>query len=141
MSAAEADYGYLTNSVKTILLVKDNLVDEAAMVFSGTGITITAEGTRYLGSAIGKPEFREQFFLNKIEEWKREIEQLAVFAKTEPHAAFAALTMGCEADTHTSYVLCLPLLQVCVCSISFLSHGFYQHLLEETTFQKKNSPC
>ena len=94
LSAAGADYGYLTNSVKTILLVKDNLVDEAAMVFSGTGVTITAEGTRYLGSAIGKPEFREQFFLNKIEEWKREIEQLAVFAKTEPQAAFAALTHG-----------------------------------------------
>ena len=36
----------------------------------------------------------EQFFLHKIDEWTKEIEQLSEFAKTEPHAAYTAFTHG-----------------------------------------------
>ena len=94
LSSIGAKYGYNTNSLKTILLVKEELVDRAVKLFSGTGVPVTTEGVRYLGSAIGQPGFRERFFLNKISEWRREIDHLSIFANTEPHAAFAALTHG-----------------------------------------------
>ena len=52
------------------------------------------DGTRYLGSAVGQPEYRKAFLRDKVLEWGNEIERLATFAATEPHAAFTALTHG-----------------------------------------------
>ena len=87
-------YGYYPNSVKTRLLVKPGHLGDAHQIFDGTGLEIVTDGARYLGSAIGQPEFRKSFLQDKVVEWQHEIEQLAAFASTEPHAAFAALTHG-----------------------------------------------
>ena len=87
-------YGYFTNGGKTFLLVKANLLEEARELFKGTQLQITTKGARYLGSAIGEPDFVRAFLKNKVQEWKKEIELLSEFARTEPHAAFAALTHG-----------------------------------------------
>ena len=46
------DYGYFPNATKTWLVVKGHL-EGARGMFEGTGITITVEGRRYLGAAIG----------------------------------------------------------------------------------------
>ena len=94
LSSVGASYGYDTNSLKTILLVKEGILEEAHSLFDNTGVTITTDGVRYLGSAFGKTEFVEQFFLHKIDEWTKELEQLSEFAKTEPHAAYTAFTHG-----------------------------------------------
>ena len=94
LSSVGASYGYDTNSLKTVLLVKEGLLEEAHSLFDKTGVQITTGGVRYLGSAVGKPEFVEQFFLQKIDEWMKELEQLSEFAKTEPHAAYTAFTHG-----------------------------------------------
>ena len=87
-------YGYNTNSDKTCLLVHPNLLVEAQELFSGTGVQIVMEGTRYLGSAIGERSFINSFMVQKVEEWQKELEALTRFARTEPHAAFCALTQG-----------------------------------------------
>ena len=89
-----ARYGYHTNCLKTVLLVKEHLADLAADIFQGTGVKIAVEGVRYLGSAIGEAAFVEKFVRDKIGEWCDEIQQLSRFAETEPHAAFTALTHG-----------------------------------------------
>ena len=85
LCSAGADYGYNTNSMKTVWLVKADLMKEAVAIFEGTGVRITLEGVRYLGCAVGEPAFLERFFLDKVEEWTREIQKLATFALTEPH--------------------------------------------------------
>ena len=94
VSVVGAEYGYYTNCLKTVLLVKEHLYDLALEIFQGTGVELVVEGVRYLGSAVGEAGFVERFFLSKIEEWKREMVQLSQFAQTEPHAAFTALTHG-----------------------------------------------
>ena len=43
-------YGYDANSVKTYLLVKPDLLEEAHRLFQGTGVQIVTDGTRYLVS-------------------------------------------------------------------------------------------
>lgn len=87
-------YGYWTNSSKTILLVKDSLLDLAEEIFQGTGVQITVKGVRYLGSAVGKAEFARLFWERRIDDWLEELKVLSTIAETEPHAAFTALTHG-----------------------------------------------
>ena len=81
-------------SAKTVLLVKPGLVEKARQIFESMDVRIVSEGTKYLGSAIGEPEFLQSFFQGKVAEWLPELERLKEFASTKPQAAFAALTHG-----------------------------------------------
>ena len=135
LCSAGADYGYNTNSLKTVLLVKADLLEEAVAIFEGTGVRITLEGVRYLGSAVGEPAFLERFFLDKVEEWKREIQKLATFAVTEPHAAFAALTHG----LHGKYTYLLRTLPAPVEGLDDLDNAIVQWLLPALTGRAKFS--
>ena len=47
------DYGYFPNASKTCLIVKEGLEDQATSAFDGTQVSITSEGKKYLGSALG----------------------------------------------------------------------------------------
>ena len=60
------------------------------MFSSDTGIQITTEGRRYLGSAVESPK---SYVSEKVKEWTNEISKLLCeFADTQPHAVFSALT-------------------------------------------------
>ena len=84
-------------------MVHHDLVEVASELFNGTGVQVTTSGVRYLGSAIGDADFLEASLQEKVKEWKLELETLAIFAQTEPHAAFTALTHGLRGKF--SYVL------------------------------------
>ena len=86
--------GYHPNAGKSVLIVKQERLQEATATFEGTGVRITMEGDRHLGSVIGTPEFKEEFVKTKVEEWVAELQRLAEIAKTEPHAAYTAFTFG-----------------------------------------------
>ena len=47
-----------------------------------------------LGAAIGKDSYIKSFVSEKVDGWVSEIERLAHYAESQPHAAFAALTHG-----------------------------------------------
>ena len=87
-------YGYFPNPSKTYLLAKPETYTEAIEVFSGTNVEITCTGRKYLGGAMGSSAFELAFMTEKAATWKEEVEQLAKFAKTQPHAAYAAFTHG-----------------------------------------------
>ena len=87
-------YGYFPNGSKTHVLTKPHHAETAKEIFKGTGITISIEGERYLGGAIGTASFLHQYVKKKVEGWVNEIEKLSKFAKTQPHAAYAAFTHG-----------------------------------------------
>ena len=55
---------------------------------------ISTNGQRHLGAAIGTREFIEAYATQKIANWVKEIENLTTLARTNPHAAYAALTHG-----------------------------------------------
>ena len=57
-------------------------------------IHITSTGQRHLGSALGSDSFLRDFMATKIFSWVDELENLSKVAKTEPQAAYAALTHG-----------------------------------------------
>ena len=88
------DYGYYPNSTKTWLIVKDSKLEEATTLFQGTGVSITTEGKRHLGAAIGTNSFVESYVKRKVSGWVHEVERLSSIAVTQPHAAYAAFTHG-----------------------------------------------
>ena len=87
-------FGYHPNSIKTVLVVKPAKHQEAVEVFDKTGIQIRVDGKAYLGGYVGQKEPAENYLKEKIKKWVNEVEQLARFGKSQPHAAFAALTHG-----------------------------------------------
>ena len=88
------DYGYYPNPSKTWLIVKDSNLEEATTLFQGTGVSITAEGKRHLGAAIGTNSFVESYVKRKVSGWVHEVQRLSSIAVTQPHAAYAAFTHG-----------------------------------------------
>ena len=87
-------YGYFPKAVKTHLLVKDSVLDEAWEVFKGTGVQIKSDGCRLLGSALGKTDFVQNFIREKANSLVGLIHVLSDVAKSQPQAAYAALTHG-----------------------------------------------
>ena len=87
-------YGYFLNGAKTHVLAKPEHTEAAKEIFKGTGITVSSEGKRYLGGAMGTASFLRQFVERKVNGWVQEIERLSTFARTQPHAAYAAYTHG-----------------------------------------------
>lgn len=94
LSTTGPAYGYFANCDKTWLLVKDGLLQSAKEVFDGTGVRITQDGRRHLGSALGSEAFVSSYIDGKVQQWSTELERLSGFAESEPHAAYAALTHG-----------------------------------------------
>ena len=85
-------YGYFPNAIKTVLLAKSEHQDEARRIFSGTGITIRTDGSRYLGGALGEKSFCQQFMSEMVEKWSKQIRALAEITETQPHAAYSVFT-------------------------------------------------
>ena len=82
--------GYFPKPPKTFLVVKPHLLEEAKLMFEGTGITITDGGKRDLGAAIGSAEFVADFLREKVLKWSEQVECLSEFARTQPHASHSA---------------------------------------------------
>jgi len=66
-------YGYFVNSSKTFLIVKEEHLTQARLIFAGTNIQLTTEGKRYLGSALGSPVFVQSYVNDKVKEWIDEL--------------------------------------------------------------------
>ena len=88
------EYGYLSNATKSWLIVKQDQLEHAKSLFKDTGVSITTEGQRHLGAALGSSSFVESYVQNKISGWIREVNQLSVIAQSQPHAAYAAFNHG-----------------------------------------------
>ena len=87
-------YGYFPNPEKSYLIVKPDKQIEASQLFKDTNITVCGTGKRYLGGSLSCYEFTRDFLGEKVKKWVGELDRLAKFASSEPHAAFAALTHG-----------------------------------------------
>ena len=101
-------YGYYPNPSKCILVVKPDKLEQALLLFKGTdvivsldgskdtGIEINTQGTRHLGAAVGTHDFKRAYAKNKIANWVKAVMLLATVADTEPHAAYTAYTRSLQ---------------------------------------------
>ena len=66
----------------------------AEEMFAGTGISITIEGRKHLGAALGSRSYLEQYSVGgKVEDWVGEVTRLAEFPRSQPQAS-GAFTFG-----------------------------------------------
>ena len=79
-------------------------------MFKDTVINITVEGQKHLGAVIGSREFLESYASDKVENWVREVAQLADFARTQPQASYAAYSFGLK-HRWTYFLRTLPDIQ------------------------------
>ena len=86
--------GYYPNSKKCWLVVKPEKEGRVKEMFVGTGINITIEGRKHLGTALGSQSHLEQYVGGKVEDWVVEVTKLAEFARSQPQAGYAAFTFG-----------------------------------------------
>ena len=83
---------YYLNPSKTWLLAKEQHLETAKEVFEDCDIHITSTGQRHLGSALGSDSFLSDSMATKMPTWVDELKNLSEVAKTDPPAAYAALT-------------------------------------------------
>ena len=86
--------GYFPEASKSWLVVKPSLEEKAKQVFAGTGVKITSEGRKYLGSPIGTKDFVKSFVSNMVADWKKELLDLTQICKQEPQVCYAAYVFG-----------------------------------------------
>ena len=67
-------------------------VDKAHSIYAGTGIQVTCEGQRHLGAVVGSDHDKFQYVSDKVNKWKKDIEQLSKIAVEEPQVALSAFT-------------------------------------------------
>ena len=79
---------------KSWLIVKQSYLEEANIVFAGSGIKITGEGRKHLGAVVGSQDYKLEFINKQIDWWVRELLILSEIALVEPHAAYSAFTHG-----------------------------------------------
>ena len=72
----------------------EDYLKEAKDKLKDSGVSITTEGKRHLGAAIGTPQFISSYIQHKVTNWVNEVEHLSAIATTQPHAAYAAFTHG-----------------------------------------------
>jgi hypothetical protein len=86
--------GYFPKPSKSWLVVKESKLEEAKIVFRGTGVNITTEGRKYLGGFVGTREGAEKYVGELVEDWVEQLKELSRIAKAEPQAAYSAFTAG-----------------------------------------------
>ncbi len=96
-------FGYHPNASKTYLVVKEEHEESAKEAFTDTDVSITTHGKRHLGAAIGSKTFTEEYVRDKVQEWTKEIMNLAKVAPSQPHVAYTAYVHGLS--SRWSYLL------------------------------------
>ena len=87
-------FGCFPNELQTTLVVKPDNRQKAEEVFPDTNLQISSEGKRHLGGCLGVDLFITHFVQSTVSTWVEEVQRLAKIAKSQPQAAFAALTHG-----------------------------------------------
>jgi len=86
--------GYFPNAAKSVLIVKPEYLGQAREAFRETNVIIKAGGEKHLGAVLGTTAAREEYITRQVDEWRREVIELAEIAKKEPHSAYTAFTFG-----------------------------------------------
>ena len=74
--------------------MKEKYQDKAKQIFQGSKITITTERHRHLESIIRRKTVKESYIKELVSKWCEELTKLSEIEKTQPQAAYAALTSG-----------------------------------------------
>ena len=87
-------YGYYANPSKTVIIVKKEKLEEARALFRNSGVKVTTDANRYLGSALGSEASVQDMLRREVRKWSGTMKKLSDMANIQPHAAYAAFVHG-----------------------------------------------
>ena len=88
-------YGYFPESEKsTVIAAKED--GEMVKQVVGGDVSVKS-GSRYLGTFVGDECERDQWVITKVEQWRKELQNLIAVAKREPQAAYCLFTKALSA--------------------------------------------
>jgi hypothetical protein len=91
------NYGYYPEPTKSFLVVAPQFEEKAKILFSDIGVQIVT-GQRFLGGYIGCDTGKALYMEKKVKHWNGCIEKLTEIAKSQPQAAFSALTKSLQCE-------------------------------------------
>ena len=89
------------------MIVKEEKLEQARLVFADTQVNVTSSGQKHLGAVIGNSDYQTVFVNKLVDEWVEQIKQLSEIALFEPHAAYSAFT-SCIRHKYTYFLRTIP---------------------------------
>ena len=77
-----------------MIIVKKKKLEEAQALFRNSGVKVTTDANRYLGSAFGSKASLQDMLRREVRNWLGTMKKLSDIANIQPHAAFAAFVHG-----------------------------------------------
>ena len=90
-------FGYFPEPDKSFLVVHPDYIDTAREIFKDLKLNIVS-GKRFLGGFIGSSDDTEQWLNDQIQKWIQSVEKLSKVARTQPQAAFVAMTKSLQME-------------------------------------------
>ena len=100
-------FGYYAEPSKSWLIVKEEKLEEAELIFQDTNVNITTQGKKHLGAALGTEDYRKEFVSELVQKWVTQIEILSKIAAYEPQAAYTLFT-SCIRHRYSYYFRTIP---------------------------------
>ena len=91
-------YGYFPNAKKSVLLVKESLLEEANRVFEGTDVKVDTVGQRHLGAVIGTALFKSSYVKDKVKDWVASVDILPRLQFLSHMLPTRCSCIGCKQD-------------------------------------------
>ena len=87
-------FEYFPEPSKSWIIIKSWLLQKAVSEFQDTGVRITEDWKRHLGAVIGTEDYREEYMIEKINQWSAEIEVLSRIVNIDPQAVHSCFITG-----------------------------------------------
>ena len=86
------------NAAKSWLVVKEEKLEEAHSIFRGTNASITSDGRKLLGAAIGTTRFVNSYVQQKVAKWTQEVDELSNIVITQVNLTLSILSIHAWPD-------------------------------------------
>ena len=106
-------YGYYPKSSKSYVVVKEEQLEEAKNMFSGTCVNVTSAGKRHLGAVIGSQQYKDEYVNELVTRWTKELKVLSQIAEIQPQAAYSAYVHGFRGK-FTYFLRTIPDISYCL---------------------------
>ena len=77
-----------------MIIVKEEKLEEARALFKNSGIKVTTDANRYLGSALGSEASVQDMLKREVRKWSGTMKKLSDMANIQPHPLYAAFVHG-----------------------------------------------
>ena len=77
-----------------MIIVKKEKLEEARALFRNSGVKVTTDANRYLGSALGTEASVQDMLRREVRKWSGTMKKLSDMANIQPHVAYAAFVHG-----------------------------------------------